>query len=246
MTRDLAVAQLRKGVTDMFLIPRLLRNPLSLILILGFNLMLLPGFVVKGSSAPSPPAMPQAGETIEQFIRNAYNAVGLFPSCTIVHNENATLESLLPTTSTAFEQEARRFVSTLIETQASFDDATQNTYCQTSSYEARNPANCDPYTDVNNVDHAQAFVTDLYYAFLQRTPDSGGLAYWTCVVKGQGTCGVNIQGRRRVLDAFGFIPDDAEFTNLVHSLVDGGTVCCPRHCPPGYSYDCDLGYCSPY
>jgi hypothetical protein len=230
----------------MFVIFRSLRHPLSLIFILGFSVILLPGFAITRSRAASPVARPQSGETIEQFVRNAYSAIGLTPSCATVRARVALLRSNLPTTSSAFEQEARHIVSTLIETQTSYDDATQNTYCQTTAYETRNPAYCDPYTDVNNSDQAQAFVTDLYYAFLQRGPDSGGLAYWTCVVKGQGTCGVGQQGRRRVLDAFGFIPDDAEFTNLVHSLYDNGPVCCITHCPPGYAYDCDLGACSPY
>lgn len=214
----------------MFSISRSSRQLLSLILILGFSLILLPGFSVSSSPTASSLAKPQSGESIEQFIRNAYSAVGLTPSCFVVRNENAVLESKLPTTSSAFEQEARRFVSTLFETQTSYNDATQSTYCQKPSYEAINPANCDPYTDINYQDHAQAFVTDLYHAFLQREPDSGGLAYWTCAVKGQGTCGVGPLGRRIVLDAFGFIPDDAEFTNLVHSLFDDGPVCCSPHC----------------
>lgn len=221
----------------MFLKSRSPRPPLTLILILGFSLILMPGFAVNGSSAANPVTAPQSGETIEQFIRNAYSALGLIPSCAAVRGENAVLESKLPTTSSAFEQEARHFVSTLIETQASYDDATQTTYCQTPSYEARNPANCDPYTDIHYVDRAQAFVTDLYHAFLQREPDTGGLGYWTNQIPSQ--------GRRRVLDAFGFIPDDAEFTNLVHSLVDGGPICCPVRCPRGYFYDCDLGACTP-
>jgi hypothetical protein len=195
-------------------------------------LLLTPGLTVRRGSAARVVARAQTGKSIEQFIRDAYAGVGITPSCIAVRNENAVLEGLLPTTSAAFEQEARHFVSTLIETQASYDDATQENYCQTASYEARYPAYCNPFINTDS----EAFVTDLYHAFLQREPDSGGLAYWTTEIPSQ--------GRRRVLDAFGFIPDDAEFTNLVHSLVDTGPVCCPVRCPRGYYYDCDLDSCT--
>lgn len=49
--------------------------------------------------------------------------------------------------------------------------------------------------------------------------------------------------RKVVLNAFGTIPDDTEFKDLVHSLADWGAVCCPTHCPPGYYYDCEVGHC---
>ena len=213
-------------------------------------LALILGFSFAGFQIPTVTTVvkAQSGETIEQFIRNAYAGVGQTPSCVQVKDENDTLVSLLPNTSSAFEQEARRFVSTLIETQASYN-MPQTVFVETPAYSARNPADSG---------RAREFVTDLYSAFLQRTPDECGLEFWTSAVSGNAsdidpsicpnTPFIGLQGRRKVLDAFGSIPDDAEFTSLVHSLVNGGTPnCCrPRHCPSGYVWDPDICACSQF
>jgi hypothetical protein len=128
-------------------------------------------------------------------------------------------------------------VSTLIETSGSYA-SDPNTYpyiVETSTYSARNAVGSG---------NTSGFVTDLYYTFLQRGPDSGGLAFWIANLDSYGN---DALGRRLVLDAFGGVPDeDVEFTILVESLYDDGPVCCPVHCPIGKYYDCELGYCTEF
>lgn len=212
----------------------------ALFLSLPVLMLLVPGPTTKRTAASSSTVLkPMTGKSIEQFVRDAYAGVGLSPSCTAVRNESAALAGLLPNDSSAFEQEARRFDSTLIETQTSYDtdEDTEPFFVETSTYSARNPIATSGHGD------SSGFVTDLYHAFLQRNPDSGGLAYWIGIVNFFDS---DAYGRRYVIDAFGAIPDDAEFTNLVHSLYDDGRVCCPVNCHhPGWYYDCDLGYCTP-
>jgi hypothetical protein len=189
------------------------------------------------------PSTAPFGESIQSFIRNAYAGVGRTPSCLQVRAENDSLESLLPNNSASFEAEARRFVSTLFETQYSYTNYNPDEsphFEESSAYASRYVI---PNPSLNH-QSTQAFVIDLYHAFLQRDPDLSGLNFWTSVADDYEDLD---QGRRQtkvVLNAFGTIPDDAEFTDLVHSLVDGGAVCCPTHCPTGYFYDCELGYCT--
>lgn len=213
------------------------RVRVTVVLSFSVLMLLLPSIPVKHSSV-SASARPMTGKSIEQFIRDAYTGVGRTPICTAVRNENAVLESLLPSTSSAFKAEVRRFVSTLFETQASYD-ADPNTspyFVETTTYSTRNPVATYGHGDTSG------FVTDLYHAFLQREPDSGGLAFWIANLNSYSS---DAQGRRLVLDAFGGVPDeDVEFTNLVESLYDDGPVCCPVHCPPGKYYDCEFGYCT--
>jgi hypothetical protein len=189
------------------------------------------------------PATAPFGETIQSFIRTAYTAVGRTPSCLSVRAENANLEALLPTTSAAFEEESRHFVSTLFETQNSYTNYNSSTspyWEESSSYATRYVI---PNPSLNH-QSTQAFVIDLYHAYLQRDPDLDGLFFWTSVADDYTTLDEGRKQTRVVLDAFGTIPADAEFTDLVHSLTDGGAVCCPVHCPRGYFYDCELGYCT--
>ncbi|HEV7505592.1 MAG TPA: DUF4214 domain-containing protein [Thermoanaerobaculia bacterium] len=210
----------------------------------SFRRTLAPVFLLAALLSPLPlaawPSTAPFYESIESFVRNAYAGVGISPGCLLVQSENATLESLLPTTSSGFEAEARRFVSTLFETQYSYTNYSSTTspyLVETTYYSSRNPIPDQVY-HLN--DGNQNFVIDLYHAFLQREYDSTGLTFWTGNANGYAN---DYQGRRAVLDAFGTIPDDDEFKTLVHSLTDGGGVCCPVHCPSGKFFDCDLGYC---
>lgn len=196
-------------------------------------MLLAPGPTVKRTSATTRPVvMPVTGKTIEQFIRDAYTGVGVTPPCLAVKNENAVLTALLPNTSSAFKTEARRFLSTLIQTQGSHD-ADPNTppyIVETTAYSARNPVATYGFGNTTG------FVTDLYHTFLQREPDSGGLAFWIAQVESYSS---DREGRRLVLDAFG----TQELIDLFESLTDGGPTCCPVHCKTGY-FDCELGYCT--
>ncbi|HEX4961959.1 MAG TPA: DUF4214 domain-containing protein [Thermoanaerobaculia bacterium] len=210
----------------------------------SFYRILAPVFLLAALLSPLPlaawPSSAPFNESIESFVRNAYAGVGISPSCSQVRSENATLEGLLPANSSSFEAEARRFVSTLFETQNSYTNyssASSPFLEETAYYSSRNPI---PDQTYHLNDGNQAFVIDLYHAFLQREYDSPGLTFWTANANGYSN---DYQGRRAVLDAFGTIPDDTEFKLLVHSLVDGGAVCCPVHCPSGKFYDCDLGAC---
>jgi hypothetical protein len=216
----------------------------------SFHRTLTPLFLLAALLTPFPlaawPAYAPFGETIESFIRNAYAGVGIGPSCQQVRGENETQEGLLPATSAQFEAEARHFVSTLIETENSYTHYSpfEETAYYSSRYQIPNPS--------LNHQSTQAYVIDLYHAFLQRDPDLNGLFYWTdraddyCSEFENHTPPCIDQGKeqtRAVLDAFGIIPDDAEFTQLVHSLVDGGPICCPVICQQGRHYDCDLNEC---
>lgn len=134
----------------------------------SFHRTLAPVFLLTALLSPLPlaawPATAPFGESIESFVRNAYAGVGISPSCSQVRSENATLEGLLPTTSSQFEAEARRFVSTLIETQNSYTNygPEQSPYLEeTTYYSSRNPVPTCPAHDGN-----EAFVIDLYHAFL--------------------------------------------------------------------------------
>src|ERR1051325_10265732 len=117
------------------------RRTLALVSVLLFiwALLLMPGLhaplSVRGSITSADASTPRS---YVEFIDGAYfGALGRFPTC---YEEQAEYDALASATSTGNRLgEARRFVSTLFETQASFNDP-GGTYCQTTDYEARNPA----------------------------------------------------------------------------------------------------------
>ena len=102
-----------------------------------------------------------------EFIDGAYvGALGRLPTC---EEEQAEYDALDYATATGNRlAEARRFASTLFETQASFNDPDSNgLYCQATEYEAINPVGCNAFTNRNSA----AFITDLYQGFLLREPE---------------------------------------------------------------------------
>lgn len=154
-----------------------------------------------------PPQNPYS-RSYDDFIIQAYlGAYGGSPTC---FQRRAEYWNLVGASSLL--EEAKRFVSTLIETQASYDipGIDPSGYTQTSRYEQRNPAS---YTDRI---HLEAFVGDLYKAFLQRNTnnDLGGQCFWTNDV-----CS---EGRKKGIEAFKV---SIEFNNLVNGLYDGGEPC---------------------
>jgi len=174
---------------------------------------------------PGLPPQTPAARSYDDFVRQAYvGAYGRLATCTERQNEVNLLEN-----AGSVSAEAARFVSTLFETQGSYDTQDLCTYTQTSAYDLRNP--------VSNTDRAsiESFVADLYSAFLQREPDSAGQCFWANDV-----CS---EGRKKGIIAF---VASIEFGSLVGGLYDSGPVCCPHHCPAGYFWDCDLGYCTSY
>jgi len=179
------------------------------------------------SCDPGLPPQPESARSYDDFVRQAYvGAYGRAATCTERQNEVALLEDAAA--AGTVPAEAQRFVSTLFETQASYDVQDLCTYTQTSAYDQRNPQ--------SNTDRAsiESFVADLYRAFLQREPDAGGQCFWSNDV-----CS---EGRKKGIIAFAA---SIEFGSLVSGLFDSGPVCCPRHCPAGYFWDCDFDYCVP-
>jgi hypothetical protein len=171
----------------------------------------------------------QFPRSYDEFIIRAYQgAYGRSPTCIERQNEyNRLVNAAANGTLLA---EARRFVATLFMTQSSYDDPTLFNYLQTSEYQARNPQ------DMNDLAHLQAFVTDLYRAFLQREPDSAGLNFWVS--------NAQQEGRKKVIRAF---EESIEFGDLVSQLFDGGApVCCIRRTCPRYTYfDFETCSCQP-
>jgi len=166
-----------------------------------------------------------------EFIEGAYfGALGRFPTCL---EEQAEYDALAYAASTNnLLGEARRFVSTLFETQASFND-TGGTYCQTTAYEARNPASCDPFINARS----DAFIADIYGAFLLRQPDQAGFDAWMNTIPAY--------GRKVVLNGF---RDSTEFGIIVDALYPGvrpdcGSGGCQISCPNGYTLDPDTCQC---
>jgi hypothetical protein len=152
-----------------------------------------------------PPQNPSA-RTYDSFIIKAYQgAYGRTPTCSERQDEYWNLVSA-SYSSVALLEEAKQFVSTRFETQQSYDSPTE--YTQTAEYEQRNPA---WQTDRISL---EAFVGDLYKAFLQRNPDAGGQCFWTNSV-----CSY---GRKQGIEAFKV---SIEFGNLVNGLFDGGEPC---------------------
>jgi hypothetical protein len=160
-----------------------------------------------------------------------YGAYGRYPDCDseVTPEYNALVYSASQSQS-ALLAECKRFVATLFETQDSYDETTG--YTQTYEYEQRNSNNNTDYS------HQESFVTDLYDAFLQRAPDSSGLAFWTNNT-------IN-NGRRATVVAFEVC---TEFSDLVDSLYDDGGPWCPpcggMTCDSGYHLDTGICQCVP-
>jgi hypothetical protein len=156
-----------------------------------------------------PPQNPSP-RSYDSFIIQAYRgALGRTPTCTERQTEYWNLQGA-SYSSSALLEEAKRFVSTLIETQDSYDiqSIDPSTYTQTPAYEQRNPA--------ANMDRMslEAFLGDLYKSFLQRSPDLGGQCFWTNDV-----CS---EERKKGIEAFKV---SIEFGNLVNGLFDSGEPC---------------------
>lgn len=172
---------------------------------------------------------PQSPRSYDEFIIRAYQgAYGRTPTCTERQNEYFRLVDAAA--NGTLLAEARRFVATLFMTQSSYDDQTLFNYLQTSEYQARNPQ------DMNDTAHLQAFVTDLYNAFLQRPPDTDGLNFWVANAQSE--------GRKKVIRAF---EQSIEFGDLVSLLFQGDApVCCVRRTCPRYTYfDFETCSCQP-
>ena len=152
----------------------------------------------------------QTGKSYNQFITSAYlGALGRLPTC--LERQLEYDELVAAAAAGNLHGEARRFVSTLFETPESFSDPSPAAYCQTTPYEARNPAFCDPF--VNS--RSDEFITDLYHAFLQRDPEQTGFDEWLLAMP--------TNGRKVVLNGF---RDSAEFGALVDSLFAGTRPAC--------------------
>jgi hypothetical protein len=172
---------------------------------------------------------PQSPRSYDEFIIRAYQgALGRTPTCA---ERQAEYDRLVNAAANGtLLAEARRFVATLFMTQSSYDDPTLFNYLQTPAYQARNPQ------DMNDTAHLQAFVTDLYHAFLQREPDAAGLNFWVS--------NAQQEGRKKVIRAF---EESIEFADLVSQLFDGGPpICCVRRTCPRYTYfDFETCSCQP-
>jgi hypothetical protein len=163
-----------------------------------------------GSIAYADPTIPRS---YAQFIDAAYvGALGRHPTCFEAQDEYDALESAASVG--ALHQEAQRFVSTLFETEASYNVPDLTTYCQTPEYETINPASCNTLVGTGLAD----FLTDLYRAFLLREPDSDGFNFWLS----------NNNGRKHLIDAFQV---SIEFDTLVDNLFAGTRPSCVFECP---------------
>ena len=166
-----------------------------------------------------PPQNPPI-RSYDSFIIKAYQgAYGRNPTCIERQAEYWNLVNVNYSSATLLE-EAKRFVSTRFETQQSYDipGIDPSGYTQTSEYEQRNPS---WQTDRVSL---EAFVGDLYKAFLQRSPDAGGQCFWA-----NNVCS---EGRKKGIEAFKV---SIEFGNLVNGLFDSGEPCAirPPNCRPG-------------
>lgn len=195
------------------LTPRALTCALGFLLILF--LILMPGITPirpTGSIASADASTPRS---YVEFIDGAYfGALGRFPDC---FEEQAEYDALMYAASVgALHQEAERFVSTLFETQASYDAADLTTYCQSAEYEAINPAFCNSFINIQS----EQFLTAQYRAFLLREPDQDGFNFWLSTVP--------TDGRKHLIIAFA---DSIEFSTLVDALFPGTRPTCPPDCP---------------
>ena len=175
--------------------------------------VVMPGLTpvnVPGSIASADPEIPRS---YVEFIEGAYvGALGRLPSC---FEAQAEYDNLVAAESVgALLQEAQRFVSTLFETQASYNAPDLTTYCQTSEYESRNPAFCNALIGTGLAD----FLTHCYRAYLLREPDSLGFNFWLN----------NNNGRKHLIEAFRL---SIEFEVLVDHLFAGDRPICTIQCP---------------
>jgi hypothetical protein len=166
------------------------------------------------------------------FITDAYvGAYGRYPDCsTELEPEFYNMAYAASIDGAHLQAECTRFVATLFETAASYADpdySSSGTYVQTSEYESRN---------AHNSSAEEAFVTDLYHAYLQRAPDSEGLAFWTSDVISE--------GRKKGIVAFDVC---GEFEDLVSNLYEGDApVCyCILSCGANEYADYDNCQCVP-
>jgi hypothetical protein len=195
-------------------------------LLILVSLVLMPGLGGKhspvsfdGSIALADASTPRS---YSEFIRGAYlGALNRYPSC--LEEQSAYDELAYAAATGNLLGEARRFVSTLFETPASFHDS-GGSYCQTSAYEAINPAYCNPF--INS--RSDEFITDLYQGFLLRQPEQAGFDAWMAVIP--------THGRKVVLNGF---RDSPEFSIIVGALYDGPRphCCVVTSCPFGYEFD---------
>lgn len=196
------------------------------IVLLVCSLILMPGLFSKRSPLTVTGSITSADASTPrsyvEFIDGAYlGALGRFPTCFEEQAEYNALSNAAAANS--LRQEAERFVSTLFETQASFDD-TGGTYCQSPEYETLNPASCDPFINARS----DVFITDLYEGFLLREPEPDGFNGWMQIIPSA--------GRKGVLNGFRF---SVEFGVLVDALYQG----LPPDCPPdeGEGGPCERG-----
>ena len=153
---------------------------------------------------------------------------GRLPTC---EEEQAEFDALVYATASGNRLgEARRFVSTLFKTQASYDSPDDTVYCQTPAYEAINPAYCNPFVNY----WSDVFITDLYQGFLLREPEQSGFDAWMGVIP--------TVGRKHVLNGF---RDSTEFLIIVDALYEGTRRCCITRCPRGYILDPEGCFCEP-
>jgi hypothetical protein len=184
------------------------RIPLLVLSLALLGLVLAPGLNLRSARLRVPGQTVQASaKSYEDFIRAAYEgAYGREPDC--LSELQPEYDNLVyAANNNMLLSEAQRFVSELFITASSYNGGA---YEQTVEYEARNPANNNDFYG------RQAFVTDLYHAYLQREPDADGLAYWTQ--------GVANNGRRNTIQAFVVC---TEFAELVSQLYAGTRPYCP-------------------
>jgi hypothetical protein len=208
---------------------------LALSLLLIATLVLMPGLAgrrppvgLTGSVAFADASTPRS---YLEFIDGAYyGALGRYPTC---EEEQAEFDNLVSATASGNRlSEARRFASTLFETQASYNVEDTTTYCQTPEYEALNPASCNVFVGTNSA----GFITDLYEGFLLREPEPDGFNGWMSIIP--------TAGRKEVLRGF---RDSTEFSILVGALYEGmAPDCgCVLECPDNTTPDFDTCQCVP-
>ena len=182
-------------------------------LVVMLLLMVLPGLTPLSTPGRIASADPTTPRSYAQFIEGAYmGALGRLPNCFEAQFEYDALVSAA--SEGALHEEARRFVSTLFETQASYDTPDLTTYCQTPEYEAINPASCNAFVGTGLAD----VLTDQYRAFLLREPDPDGFNFWLN----------NNDGRKHLILAFQL---SIEFNTLVDNLFAGTRPSCFIECP---------------
>jgi hypothetical protein len=156
-----------------------------------------------------PPQNPPPRSYDDFIIETYLGAYARFPTCPERNAEYWNLVNASYNGSVLLE-EAKRFVSTRFETQQSYNipGIDPSGYTQTPEYEQRNPA---WQTDRVAI---ESFLTDLYDAFLQRSPDLGGQCFWS-----NNVCS---EGRKKGIEAFKV---SGEFGSLVSGLYAGDEPC---------------------